>query len=416
MVRVFAALRRLATALGIAALAVAAVPTLPGDAASLEAVRVGAHDTYTRIVLDTSTSLAPRITRPSPTTIHLTLPAVPNVGLAGGGGLVRAIDVARSGDEAVLELTLSRPGRVRQAFALAPGDGPWHRYVVDVEADPAAAPEPAPTPPAAAPKARDTGVATALRVRVPVPAVAAPTRRPTPGAMAPRRRPAPTGVVVIDPGHGGRDPGAIGRSGLQEKTVTLAVARRLAAKLAEVDHLEVVLTRDRDVGVRLADRRAMAAAHEADLFLSLHADSLPAHPSVRGASVYTLSAQASDPDAARKAREENAADERLDVIATAPDPTVRTILISLMRNSTARRSLAFAHTLASDLAEIGPMLNRPQRSANFVVLRSLNTPSVLVELGYLSNADDEAALADPIHREALADALFHAVTAYFERR
>jgi N-acetylmuramoyl-L-alanine amidase len=252
---------------------------------------------------------------------------------------------------------------------------------------------------------------------VPVQPDAAPARRPSaPAATAPLRRPdasAVAPVVVIDAGHGGRDPGAIGASGLEEKAVTLDVARRLAARLRAAGEMEIVLTREVDRGVPLAERLAIAAEHQADLFLSLHADSLPAHPSIRGASVYTLSAQPSDPEAARKARKENAADERLEIIAAAPDETVRTILTSLMRNSTGRRSVMLARTLAGDLADITPLLQRPHRSANFVVLRSLNTPSVLVELGYLSNAADEAALADPAHREALAAALFRAVTAYF---
>jgi N-acetylmuramoyl-L-alanine amidase len=101
------------------------------------------------------------------------------------------------------------------------------------------------------------------------------------------------------------------------------------------------------------------------------------------------------------------------VIAAAPDETVRTILTSLMRSSTGRRSAALARTVAADLATVTPLLPRPHRSADFVVLRSLHTPSVLVELGYLSNATDERALADPAHRHALADAIFRAVTGYF---
>jgi N-acetylmuramoyl-L-alanine amidase len=255
-----------------------------------------------------------------------------------------------------------------------------------------------------------------LRVEVSPPTTATPRRRPGPTAAVPKRRPPPAPpVVVLDAGHGGRDPGAIGPSGLQEKAVTLAVARALAARLRAAGEVEVVLTRDDDTGLALAERLAIAAAHEADLFVSLHADSLPAHPDVRGASVYTLSAEASDPEAARKARKENAADARLQVIAAVPDETVRTILTSLMRTSTGRRSTALARTVAADLGGVTPLLPRAHRSANFVVLRSLNTPSVLVELGYLSNSADETALADPAHRDALAAALFRAVTAYLAR-
>jgi len=380
----------------------------PAPAASLEAVRVGAHGDFTRLVLDTSRSLAPAIERLRPTTLVLELAAAPEAGLApAGDGLVERVAVVPAGGGTRIEITLAEPARVKAAFALAPGDGRWHRYVVDLERDPAAT-----TERAAPPRAHRAP----LRVEVPAPVAATPRRRPSATAVVPRRRPPPAPpVVVVDAGHGGRDPGAIGPSGLEEKAVTLAVARALAERLRADGAIEVVLTRDDDSGLALAERLAIAAAHEADLLVSLHADSLPRHPEVRGASVYTLSAEASDPEAARKARKENAADARLEVIAAAPDETVRTILTSLMRTSTGRRSTSLARHVAADLAEVAPLLPRAQRSANFVVLRSLHTPSVLVELGYLSNPDDEAALADPDHRHALAGALFRAVTAYLAR-
>jgi N-acetylmuramoyl-L-alanine amidase len=400
-----------AFALGVLALAAAA----PAAAASLEAVRVGAHADFTRLVLDTSHSLAPAIRRPAPTTLHLDLAAAPDPAPDGApdatlappaAGLIERIAVTATAAGSRLEVTLAEPARVKAAFALAPGDGRWHRYVVDLEPDPAATAAAPAAPTRAAPP----------RVEVPAPAAVTPRRRPPAVAAAPKRRPPPAPpVVVVDAGHGGRDPGAIGPSGLEEKAVTLAVARRLAARLREAGDVAVVLTRDDDTGLALAERLAIAAAHEADLFVSLHADSLPRHPNVRGASVYTLSAEASDPEAARKARKENAADARLEVIATAPDETVRTILTSLMRTSTGRRSTALARRVAADLDDVTPLLPRPHRSADFVVLRSLHTPSVLVELGYLSNREDERALADPEHHEVLAAALFRAVTAYVGR-
>ncbi len=384
----------------------------PAVAASLEAVRVGAHPDHTRLVIDTSISLAPEITRPEPTTLILELAAAPAADLATAGeGLVERLGVTATARGSRLEVRLTAPARVKGAFALAPGDGRWHRYVVDLEPDPASE-----AAGAVAPAARPTAADAPLRVRLPAPADISPRRRPALATAVPRRRPPPAPpVVVVDAGHGGRDPGAIGPSGLEEKAVTLAVARRLAVRLRATGEVEVVLTRDDDSGLALAERLAIAAVNEADLFVSLHADSLPRHPQVRGASVYTLSAEASDPQAARKARKENAADARLEVIATAPDETVRTILTSLMRTSTGRRSTTLAQGVAGDLSRVTPLLPRPHRSANFVVLRSLHTPSVLVELGYLSNAADESALAEPAHRDALAAALFRAVTAYLNR-
>jgi N-acetylmuramoyl-L-alanine amidase len=225
---------------------------------------------------------------------------------------------------------------------------------------------------------------------------------------------APQPVVVIDPGHGGIDPGAIGVSGLMEKDVVLDVAHRLRELLVTDGRLVVVMTREGDEALTLARRVAIAAEARADLLLSLHADSLPQAPSLAGASVYTLSQQPSDPDAARRAQSENAADERLDVITTQTDETVRTILTSIMRTSTTQRSVRAADDVAEALRRVTPMINRDRRSANFVVLRSLHTPSVLVELGYLSNLEDEARLADPAHRQRLADALFRSVTAHFD--
>ncbi len=241
----------------------------------------------------------------------------------------------------------------------------------------------------------------AWAVRVDVP--------PAPGALP---RGSDTIVVVIDPGHGGDDLGAVGPGGTFEKTITLAVAQRLAARLAARPELEVVLSRRDDRRVSLTERLALASRLEADLLVSLHADSLPAHPLVRGASVYTLSTVPTDPAAARKARRENAGDRRLTGLAEVADGGVRAILTSLVRTANAQRSTALAARITEALAPIVPLLATPRRAADFVVLRSLRTPSVLVELGYLSNVDDETALRDPAHRDALADALHDAIVGY----
>ena len=224
------------------------------------------------------------------------------------------------------------------------------------------------------------------------------------------------GVVVVDPGHGGRDLGAVGVNGLQEKDVTLAVARRLAARIAASEALTAVLTRVDDQATSLAERLAVAGSVEADLLVSLHADSLPGRPDVRGASVYTSSDRASDAEAARKARRENLADARLTALEGIDDARVRTILTSLLRTAAAERATTFALTLTAELATVTPLLPRPHRAADFVVLRSLRTPSVLVELGYLSNRDDAKALRDPAHQAALADAIFRAILGYFAAR
>ncbi|MFW5834101.1 MAG: N-acetylmuramoyl-L-alanine amidase family protein [Pseudomonadota bacterium] len=376
---------------------------LPGmvGAAQLERVRLGVHEASTRVVIETTRSLAAEIARPTADRLELTIRAAlgPAPSIATPRGFVRAI-VAEplGGGRTRLHLTLDGPGRVARAFALDRNADGFYRYVIDVEPDPAAG------PPAAAPPVQRTTE------------VQAPRRPPLRRADAARAAPAPPSrpVVVIDPGHGGVDPGAIAPSGLLEKDVVLDVGHRLRERLAADGRLDVVMTREGDQALTLARRIDLAAEARADLLVSLHADSLPQTPSLAGASVYTLSQQPSDPEAARRAQSENAADERLEMITTQTDETVRTILTSIMRTSTTQRSVRAADDVATELRRVTPMLGRERRSANFVVLRSLHTPSVLVELGYLSNPEDEARLTDPAHRDRLAEALFRSVTGYFD--
>ena len=218
-------------------------------------------------------------------------------------------------------------------------------------------------------------------------------------------------TVVLDPGHGGRDGGAIGRMGTVEKEVTLRFARSLA------DHLRgagvtVHLTRDGDSSLRLSERVAIARAHEADLFVSLHADSIR-HKTLRGASVYTLSETASDTVAASLAEGE----ARSDVLAgfegdMGADEGVADILIDLMRRETELFSQGFAKAAVRSLGQTTRVIRNPHRSANFRVLRAPDVPSVLVELGYISNRKDEAQLADPAWRARIAAALGDAIVAH----
>ncbi|MEO1089417.1 MAG: N-acetylmuramoyl-L-alanine amidase [Pseudomonadota bacterium] len=420
----------------VVALLLVAAPTV---AAELERVRLGVHDAFTRVVIETSRSLRPEVPAPADDRLRVVVPAraAASLVLPRPRGLVTAITATEIGAATELVLRLRSRARVASRFALAPGSSGAHRYVIDLavstpparDAPAAEAPKPttvaapaplraealAPTepPPAASPvdaaPASDTGgtvVAAATPPRLPVPRL-----RPAPGATDTiERRP----VVVIDAGHGGVDPGALSPLGFQEKRVTLDVARRLRDRLVAADQVEVVMTRDDDRSLSLARRLTITAEAQADLFVSLHADSLPSAPEVAGASVYTLSEQPSDADAARKARTENAADERLQVIAYQEDETVRDILTSMMRTSTTHRSSKVARIFATEIARVTPLVKRGQRSANFVVLRSLQTPSVLVELGYLSNVEDASVLRDPEHLDRLADALFRSVTAAVE--
>lgn len=230
-----------------------------------------------------------------------------------------------------------------------------------------------------------------------------------------RRMRPPRPVVVLDPGHGGLDPGAIGpgaigRGGVFEKTITLATAWRLAWLLAAGGRLRVVMTRSGDRYVPLDRRIAIARAVRADLFLSLHADALP-EAAMRGLSVFTLSDEASDREAAALAASENR--DLVRGIAPATPPLVRRVLFDLARQQTANASLVFAHDILAALRREVVLLDHPLRAAGFVVLTAPDIPSVLVELGVLSNPREERLLEDAAYQQRLARGLARAIAAYF---
>lgn len=222
---------------------------------------------------------------------------------------------------------------------------------------------------------------------------------------------APLPLVVLDPGHGGRDPGAIGATGTQEKRIVLAAALELKRRLEAARACRVVLTRSRDVFVPLGDRVELARRREAALFLSLHADSAPG---ARGASVYTLSETASDAMSEALARRENRADIAGGLRLPSVSPEVQRILISLMRQETRAGSARLARLAVRELGEEVPLLPNTHREASFVVLKAPEIPSALVELGFLSDPRDEAALKRPDHRAKLVGALARAVTGWLE--
>lgn len=217
---------------------------------------------------------------------------------------------------------------------------------------------------------------------------------------------APLPLVVIDPGHGGRDPGTIGASGVQEKQVVLAAAQELRRRLEGGRICRVAMTRTRDTFVPLADRVEMARRREAALFLSIHADSAPG---ARGASVYTLSETASDAMSEALARRENRADLAGGLRLPSVSPEVQRILISLMRQETRAGSARLARLAVRELGEEVPLLPNTHREAAFVVLKAPEIPSALIELGFLSDPRDEAALRRPEHRARLARAIGRAV-------
>lgn len=224
-------------------------------------------------------------------------------------------------------------------------------------------------------------------------------------------------VVVIDPGHGGIDSGAVSRSGVLEKSVVLQFALEFADSLRATGLYDVHLTRDDDVFIPLAGRVRFAQSLTADLFISVHADSLVRHRDLRGATVYTLSERASD-QIAQQLVDNEARSEMLagmDVRQTATSD-VADILIDLTRRETTRFSLSFARDLVSELSTATRMVSNPHRSAGFRVLKAPEIPSVLLELGFLSNEDDERLLTDPAWRTRTVSSIHTAVDRFFEQR
>ncbi len=226
---------------------------------------------------------------------------------------------------------------------------------------------------------------------------------PTHAAQAP--------LVVLDPGHGGKDPGAVGISGVLEKHVAFAAAGELARRLRASGRYRVSLTRENDVFIPLEDRVAMAQANGAALFISLHADAVADH-AVRGASVYTLAAAASDAQSARLADHENAAD-RYGGVSPGMPPRVAEILDSLVRHETRVGSAQVQQHVVAALGHSVRLLDNPARHAGFAVLKAVDIPSVLVEMGFMSNPQDEAALCQAGHRAMVVAAIGRAVDGYF---
>ena len=232
----------------------------------------------------------------------------------------------------------------------------------------------------------------------------------------PQRKPAPKPVrylIAIDAGHGGRDPGAMTASGLKEKTLALTFSRELRQVLAESGRYRVVMTRDSDRKVGLHDRVVIARNAGADLFLSIHLDRAE-NRDLRGASVYTLADESSDAETAALAARENKADIVADIDLTEGyDDEVAKVLISLVQQNTMNCSATLAATLLPELGRVAPLIKRPHRFGDFRVLKAPDIPSVLVELGYLSNDRDAERLRDGNHRRVLAGAILRALDVYF---
>lgn len=227
---------------------------------------------------------------------------------------------------------------------------------------------------------------------------------PRPGSKpVPKPKPAPRApaVLVLDPGHGGRDPGAIGVSGTEEKDVTLSICRQIRDMLASRRDLKVILTRDSDEYLALPSRVAVAHRHNADLFVSVHADAAP-NRSARGLSAYSRSDRASDRFANALAERENRVDAVYGLDLRGTDKDTAAILLDLARRHNHNASLSAKRRIVTGVGSKTRLLDNPMRSANFAVLRSPRIPSVLIETGFLSNPEDDKILRSPKSRAQLA--------------
>ncbi len=357
---------------------------LGGELRDLRLRTEGAH---TRVVLDLSEAMPSEV-------FTLSGPDRLVIDLAQGrltGDLVDApltgspIAGIRTGERGAgtrVVLDLRSPVEVER-HDLAPAGLQGHRLVLDLEAPRAPAATTSPTP-------------------------------PTPSTPSPRGRDI---VIAVDAGHGGKDPGAVGPSGTHEKDVVLELARRLARGLNEAPGFRAVLTRDRDVYVGLRRRTTIAREHRVDFFVSIHADAVD-RPGPHGSSVYALSTSGASSESARwLANSENRAviaDDEAFIALAEQDMATRSALLDLSMNATLNQSLAAGGRILERLGRINDLHKPRVEQAAFVVLKSPDIPSLLVETGFISNPGEERRLQSDTHQRALVDAIVEGLRAHFQ--
>jgi N-acetylmuramoyl-L-alanine amidase len=357
--------------------------------------RLGGDESQTRFVMDFTQKIdVHAFALADPYRIVLDIPQVifrlpPKAGES-GHGLIKAFRfglVMQGGSRVVIDLT--KPARIEKAFAVEAADGAPARLVLDLAA---------------------TDRESFLH-RIDLDDRLARPERPRASAEASDD---PRPLIVLDPGHGGIDTGTKAPSGEVEKDIVLDFAERLRDCLDKTGKYRVLMTRTDDTFVPLAERVRMARNAAASLFVSIHADSLPrAEGDAQGASIYTLSDRASDSEAARLAEKENRADIIAGVNLKAEPDDVAGILLDLAERETMSFSLQFARKLLAEMKTVTRLHKTPLKSARFRVLRAPDVPSVLVELGYVSDRADLRSLLSEDWRMRTADRMAQAVNSYF---
>jgi N-acetylmuramoyl-L-alanine amidase len=363
--------------------------------------RIGGDDTQTRFVVDLSQKIDLRaFTLADPYRLVVDLPQVtfqfkPKAGES-GRGLIKAFRfglVMQGGSRIVLDLT--RPVRIEKAFTLDATESQPARLVIDLAA-----------------VDRDTFMR-AITLDNRAPRSELKKHEPEPARNSGDPRP----VIVLDPGHGGIDNGTRAPSGENEKGIVLDFALMLRDKIEKTGKYRVVMTRTDDTFVPLAERVQIARLRQASLFISIHADALArGDGDAQGATVYTLSETASDTEAARLADAENKADVIAGVDLTTEPGDVADILIDLAQRETKTFSAQFARTLVGEIKSVARLHKNPLKSAGFKVLKAADVPSVLVELGYVSNRQDLKQLTSDAWRSRTGDSIVQAVDTFFTTR
>jgi len=406
----------------------------PAQALTVQDVRIGLHPGNTRVVLELSEASPFRaFVLDNPWRLVVDMPTF---GWQAGqisrpaGSLIKTI---RQGalDPGIsrVVIDLEEPVSLQKAFLIKKDGGKPDRLVIDFKQTSAAG--------FALEKGKSLGNLKAEGFRNETPPLVATVTPPLPnqqqtkqastGMALPQKKPSESAspyshapqekkyFIVIDAGHGGVDPGAIGANGVFEKHIALAMAKELKQILEDTGRYKVLLTRDRDVYLRLFQRVEIARSHSADLFISLHADSI-GKGNVRGASIYTLSEKASDEQTARLADRENKADIIAGIDISHEDKQVADILIDIAMRDTMNQSKFFANTIIETMGHGGiNILEKPHRSAGFAVLKAPDIPSVLIEMGFMSNKSEAQLLSEPSYRRKVARTIVQGIDAYFEK-
>jgi N-acetylmuramoyl-L-alanine amidase len=369
-----------------AVLLLSVLPAAAAEVARLQDIRLWAGPEQTRIVFDLSGPIEHSVfTLDNPDRVVIDIRHARRIealkATREGKGLVQSV---RTGVQSggVTRVVLDLKSRVRpESFTLPPNAGYGHRLVVDLIPDTGAAP------------------ATELAGTAPSPPPAG-----TPAADAI--------VIAIDAGHGGEDPGARGPTGVREKDVALAIARKLARLVNAEPGMKAVLIRDGDYYIGLRERTLKARKAQADLFVSIHADAFPDR-SARGSSVYVLSQRgASSVHARMLAERENAADLVGGVQLSGRDDR-DAFLLSVLQDTSLEASFDVASRLLGEMRQVNPLHKRDVQQAGFMVLKSPDIPSVLVETAFISNRHEEARLSDGEYQDSIARALMRGIRGYF---